>query len=156
MPFITDTPNSEMKPIAAEMLNSRPVTYSAMMPPPIGERDAGQRQQAVAQRIEQAVQQHQDQHQADRARRPPAVLGALQVLEFAGPDEAIAGRQFDVLGDPLLRFRDGAAKVAAAHAELDREKALVAFVVDVGGAGIERDRRRVRAAEYRRWRRCGV
>ena len=35
IPFITDTPNNEMKPIADEMLNARPVTYSAIMPPPI-------------------------------------------------------------------------------------------------------------------------
>ena len=35
MPFITETPNSEMKPIAAETLNASPVTYSAMMPPAI-------------------------------------------------------------------------------------------------------------------------
>ena len=33
MPFITETPNSEMKPMAAEMLNSRPEIYSAIMPP---------------------------------------------------------------------------------------------------------------------------
>ena len=35
MPSMTETPNSEMKPIAAETLKSSPAKYSAMMPPPI-------------------------------------------------------------------------------------------------------------------------
>ena len=43
------------------------------------------------------------------ARRACAVL---QILEFAGPNEAIAWRQFDVPGDPLLRLLDGAAEIA--------------------------------------------
>ena len=33
MPFITDTPRSEMNPMAADMLNGNPVTSSARMPP---------------------------------------------------------------------------------------------------------------------------
>ena len=53
--------------------------------------------------------------------------------------DAIADRQLDVLGDALLRLGDGAAEIAAAHAEFDRNEALVALVIDVGGAGIERD-----------------
>ena len=67
-------------------------------------------------------------------------LRLLQPLELAGPLDAVAGRQLDVLGDALLRFRDGAGEVAAAHAELDRHEALVALAKDVGGAGVERDR----------------
>ena len=33
MPLITETPNSEMNPIAAEMLKSNPETYNPKMPP---------------------------------------------------------------------------------------------------------------------------
>ena len=32
---MTETPNKEMKPIAAETLNGRPATNKAMMPPAI-------------------------------------------------------------------------------------------------------------------------
>ena len=35
MPLMTDTPNSEINPIAAEMLKSRPETYSPTRPPEI-------------------------------------------------------------------------------------------------------------------------
>ena len=35
MPFITETPNSDTKPIAAEIEKSSPVTYSAITPPAI-------------------------------------------------------------------------------------------------------------------------
>jgi hypothetical protein len=34
MPFMTDTPNSDMNPMAAETLNGNPVTNKASMPPP--------------------------------------------------------------------------------------------------------------------------
>ncbi len=33
MPFMTDTPNSDMNPMAAETLNGSPVTNSASTPP---------------------------------------------------------------------------------------------------------------------------
>ena len=66
-------------------------------------------------------------------------FGLLQVLELAGPDDAIANRQLHVLGDALLRFGDRTAKIAAADAEFDRDVALSCLVIDIGGAGIERD-----------------
>ena len=150
MPFITETPNSDTKPIAAEMLKSSPVTVKRQDAAADRERNAGQRQQAVAQRIEQAVEQHEDQQQADRHDDRQARLGLLQLLELAGPVDAIAGRQLHVLGDARLRLGDRAAEIAAADAEFDRDEALVALVIDVGGAGIERDVGKLAAAEYRR------
>src|SRR5207253_6185339 len=62
-----------------------------------------------------------------------------QLLELAGPLDAVAVRQPHVFRDPPLRLGDGAAEVAAAHAELDGNVALVALVEDIGGAGVERD-----------------
>ena len=63
MPFITDTPNNDTNPIAAEMLKSRPEKYSASTPPPTANGMPASAKQAVAQRIEQAVEQHDDQQQ---------------------------------------------------------------------------------------------
>jgi hypothetical protein len=66
-------------------------------------------------------------------------LGLLQRFELARVLDAVALGQFDLGGHALLQFGDGAAQVALAHAELDRDVALVALVVDVGGTGVERD-----------------
>ena len=35
MPFMTETPNSDMNPMAADTLNGNPVTNNASTPPPI-------------------------------------------------------------------------------------------------------------------------
>jgi hypothetical protein len=61
------------------------------------ERNAGERQQAVAQRIEQAIEQHQDENEADRNDDRKCFLGLLQVFELSRPHEPIAVRQFHVL-----------------------------------------------------------
>src|SRR5256885_4923130 len=49
--------------------------------------------------------------------------------------------QVDLLPQAVLHFGDGAAQVAVACAELDGDVALVAFAVDVGGAGVQGDGR---------------
>ena len=66
-------------------------------------------------------------------------FGILQIVELAGPEDLVAVRQLDRLGDALLGLGDRAAEVAAADAELDRNVALAALAVDEGSAGIERD-----------------
>ena len=91
--------------------------------------------------IEQAVEQPEDQHKADRHDDLQALLGLLQVAELAGPNQPVAGRQLDVLGDALLRLGHGAAEVAAAHAEFDGDEALHALVVNPRRAGIQGDGR---------------
>ena len=103
------------------------------------ERQSEQRQQAVAERIEQPVEQHHDEDERNRQNDGKPLLGLLQPFELAGPIDAIAGRQFHVAADALLRFLDGAGEVAAAYAEFDRHETLVALAENVGGAGIERD-----------------
>ena len=57
-----------------------------------GERNAGHGEQAIAQRVEQAIEQHQDQRESDRHDDGQSPLGLLQILEFAGPEDVIAGR----------------------------------------------------------------
>src|SRR5262249_50311936 len=101
--------------------------------------NADEGHQAVTQRVEEAVEQHQDHGEADRDDDRQALLGLLQLLELAGPCNAVAVRKLYVPGDPLLRFGDRAAEIATAHAELDRNEALVALVIDVGRSGIEGD-----------------
>ena len=126
-----------MKPTAAETLRLRPATYSPRMPPADRERNAGQRDQAVAHRIEQAVEQRQDQEQAERHDDREPLLGLLQRAELARPLHAVALRQRHVLGDALLRLGDGRAEVALAHAVFQRDEALAVLPVDVGGAGLQ-------------------
>ena len=84
----------------------------------------GERQETVAQRIEQTVEQNHDQQQADRNDHFKALFCPLQVFELAGPDDAVAYRQLHILGDALLRFGNRAAKIAVADAELHRNVAL--------------------------------
>jgi hypothetical protein len=63
------------------------------------ERNAGQRDQAVAHRIEQRVEQRQDQEQAERHDDRKPALGILQRAELARPLHAVALRQRHVLGN---------------------------------------------------------
>src|SRR5579872_5997139 len=46
----------------------------------------------------------------------------------------------NLAGDLLLRLPDGAAEIALAHRELDRQIALLLFPIDIGGARDEVDR----------------
>src|SRR5262249_7062340 len=77
--------------------------------------------------------------QANRNDQPKPRLGIFKVLKLAGPNQAIAARQLDVLRDPSLRLGDRAAEIAIAHAELHRNVALALLVIDIRGAGIETD-----------------
>mmetsp|Transcript_5519 Transcript_5519/g.13306 ORF Transcript_5519/g.13306 Transcript_5519/m.13306 type:complete len:1095 (-) Transcript_5519:4456-7740(-) len=104
-----------------------------------GEGHGRQRQQAVADAVEQGIEQRQDQHQGCRDQHAHARLGLLQLLELAGVHDPVAVGQGQVLRQRGLDLRDGAAKVAAAHTELDRDVALVALVIDVGRAGVQAD-----------------
>src|SRR5207244_8702104 len=80
-----------------------------------------------------------DQRQRDRHHDPQSCDRILQIAEFADPFQPRAGRQFHLPGDLALRLLDGAAEIAVAYAELDRQVALLAFAVDVGRAGDELD-----------------
>ena len=106
-----------------------------------GEEHPGKGQEALGQRIEQAVEQADDEQEADRHNERQALLGFLQVPELAGPEHPIAAGQPHGFGDALLRFGDRAAEVAVAHAELDGDEALGALVINPGGPGLQANRR---------------
>ncbi|OIQ81495.1 hypothetical protein GALL_367400 [mine drainage metagenome] len=56
--------------------------------------------------------------------------GFLQIAELADPFQAIAPRDLHLFLDLALGFLHGAPKIASAHAELDRNIALLLFAVD--------------------------
>ena len=84
-----------------------------------------------------AVEEHDDQQKTDGDDHREPLLRVLQTFKFAGPRDAIADRQLDILGNELLRFVDRTGKVAVANAELHRNVALSGFVINVRGPGIE-------------------
>ena len=101
-------------------------------------RDGAAGEQRVAQRAEADEQQQQDQRDGDRhGDRQPLHARSCRLPNSPTHSSAVAARHLDLLGDPLLGLQDGAAEVAAAHAELDRDVALLLLAVDVGGAGHE-------------------
>ena len=99
--------------------------------------DARERQKAVAEVIEQAVEQPDNQHEADGHNDLQTFLGFLKVSELARPNQPVSGRKFHVLRDSLLSLLDSAAKVAATDAELDRDEALHALVINPGRSRIQ-------------------
>jgi hypothetical protein len=103
-------------------------------------RDRAGGQQRVGEVAEADIEQQQDQRDRHRHGDRQAVDRGLEVGEVARPLQAIAGRQPDVLGDALLGLEHGAAEIAAAHRELDRDVALLLLAIDVEGAARQADR----------------
>src|SRR5437763_5461777 len=87
--------------------------------------------------MEQAVEQHEDQQQAERYDQREPLLRLDQRAEFAGPVEFVTRRQRHLVGNALLRFGDRRAEVAPAHAVFERYKTLAVLAVDIGGAGLQ-------------------
>ena len=61
-------------------------------------------------------------------------MGALFAFVFAFPVDVVSARQLNLRVHLLDGFLDGAAKIAPAHAVLDRDVALVSFAVDFRAA----------------------
>ena len=80
------------------------------------------------------IEQQQDQRDGDRHGDGSRCIALLRLPNSPTHSSAVAARQLDLLGDPLLRLEHGAAEVAAAHRELDRDVALLLLAVDVEGA----------------------
>ena len=97
MPSITATPNSDMKPIAAETLKARPETIERDQAAADREGNASKRQQTVAHRVEQSIEQRQDQQQRDRDHHRQPLFCFLQIVELARPLDMIAVWQLDCL-----------------------------------------------------------
>ena len=93
----------------------------------------------VAQVIEKAVEHPANQHEADGDNDIQTCLGFLKVSELAGPNQPVSRRQFHVVGDALLRLLHRAAQVAAPDAELDRDEALHALVINPRCSRIQGD-----------------
>ena len=85
-------------------------------------------------RAEHAVENDKDQQDGQRHDDEQPRFGALFAFVFAFPVDVIAARQLNFRGYVLDRFLDRAAQVAAAHAVLDGDIALVSFPVDLGTA----------------------
>src|SRR5262249_7721620 len=102
------------------------------------DRDA---EKGVGQRGEIDVQQYANEQdrQGDDHLEPRDCV--LQVAKLAGPFQSVAWRQLHLLGNLALGVDHGAAKIAAANAELDRDVALLLFAIDEGRTGYQVDGR---------------
>ena len=140
MPLITDTPNNEINPIAADMLKSRPETYSPTRPPEIANGSPSKAKKLSRRGIEQPVKRHKDKNKGRPANGQQPLLGLLKPFELAGKNNAVAGRELHSAADTFLRLRHSASEVAATHAEFDRYKSLVPLAENVGRTGIQRHR----------------
>ncbi len=89
----------------------------------------GQNQQGPLERVEHAIQDHEDQQHGDRKHEHQTPRTALLARVLTGPVEVVAGRHGDLLvdlGDSLLH---GTAEIAVAHAVLDGDEAAAALAV---------------------------
>lgn len=82
---------------------------------------------------------HENGHQADGYHLCQSVGCAHLVLEFAGPLDGVAGRQFHVAFHVPACFGDGATEVAVAHGELHADEAAVVVAVDERWPGVAGD-----------------
>src|SRR5580700_8593512 len=101
--------------------------------------NARERKKRVAEVVKQTVKRPRNQHKADRHDDLQSLLCFLEITELTGPDQMVAGGKFHVVRDSLLSVLNSAAKVAATNAELHRDKALHAFVINPRRARIEAD-----------------
>src|SRR5262249_40141032 len=102
-----------------------------------GKRDSAQGDEAVAQGIKQAVEQHHDQQKTKRHDDREPLLRLNQGAELSRPFQTIAFFQLHVLADPFLRFGDSRAEIAAPNAIFDRDKTFGVLAIDVGRAGLQ-------------------
>ena len=131
MPSIAAMPNSATKPIAAETLNGVPVTNSAKMPPisAIGITLAASSVSLSEPKLRYSSRQISSEAERHHDRQP--LQRVLQVAEFADPFEPVAAAAACTCSATLLlRLEHRAAEVAAAHAELDRDVALLLLAID--------------------------
>ena len=112
---------------------------SASTPPTAAKGTLSRISVAKLARVERGEQQEEDGDDGDGHHQGQAVDGALLVLEGAGPDHAVAGRQPDRGAGLCFGLVDQRAEVAAADGELDGDAALVALAHDPGQPGAHLD-----------------
>ena len=79
-------------------------------------------------------QKKADKQKTYRHHDPKPRQSVLQFAQFPDPLQPVAAGHLHLFGDPLLSVQHGAAEVATAHAELDRNIAFLIFAVDERGA----------------------
>ncbi len=130
-PLSTATPESAMKPTAAETDIGMPRSQSAATPPESASGTALKTSTRVARAAERRIEQQEDQDEARRHddREPCARRG--EILELPAPGQPIAGRQRDFRGDLGLRLGDDRGDVASAHIGGDDDAALAVLARDL-------------------------
>ena len=103
-PFSTATPDSAMKPTAAETENGMPRNQSATMPPDsasgtaLKTSSASRPEPSAANRIKNIIAKHAGTTMVSRCR------AEVEVFELTAPGEPVSRRKFYALGDLLLRL----------------------------------------------------
>ena len=85
-------------------------------------------------RAELDVQQHENDGDTDGDDESETPLFLFQAVELAGPGVLVAGRHPDLIGHATLQIQNGAGQVAPPHAELNRNVAAPALVINHEGA----------------------
>ena len=140
MPSITAIPNSAINPIAADTLKGIPVTNSASTPPITA---IGMTLMASSVSVIEPKLIHSSIAIITRLSGTTIFRRAMASCRLPNsPTHSILkpGRQRHIGRDPGLGLLDGAAEVAVAHAEFDRQIALLLLAIDVGRARQEIDR----------------
>ncbi len=143
-PLSTATPDSAMKPTAAEIDSGMPRIHSATMPPvsangmPVNTSRPSFRLPNIANSSTNTSSSATGTTICSRCR------GRLQVLELPAPRGPVAGRHLDLLLHGLRASADERAEVAAAHVGAHHDPALAVLAADLVGP-----RRRGRASPPR-------
>ena len=95
-PLSTATPDSAIKPTAAEIENGMPRSHSARTPPVQRQRHRAEHQQRVARRAHRASSSRKIMHEADRHDDGEALAGGRQVFGLTAPRHPVARRQLHV------------------------------------------------------------
>src|SRR5262249_7496867 len=80
------------------------------------------------------IEENADERDAERHNDREPLHRFLQIAEFADPFETIAAWERHVLRDLLLSLQHGTAEIAAAHAKLAGDVALLLLAIDKGSA----------------------
>jgi hypothetical protein len=129
-PFSTATPESAMKPTAAEIENGMSRTQSAITPPVRPSGTALKTSSEYLTLLNVAEEQQEDQQEADRHDDREPLLGRDEVLVLPAPHEPLPGGELD-LRHLRLRLVDERAQVAAAHVALHDDAPLAVLAADL-------------------------
>src|SRR5262249_24085996 len=132
---IADTPNSEMNPMAAEILKFRLATYSPKIPPATANgmpASASRLSRTEANKLYRSIEIRSRLRGTMTASRFCASTNAPN-----SPVHSIALGQGKFFSDAILCLGHGRPEIASADAVLQRNKSLIVLPIDVGGAGLE-------------------